>query len=411
MPQSVRSLREIALPAYAPIALSGLGQGAVLPVVALSARDLGADVSTAAFMVALLGIGQLLGDLPAGALAARIGERYALLLACALEASALVGCALARSVWVLGACILLVGVSGAVFSLARQAFIAEAVPIGMWARALSTLGGVGRIGLFVGPFLGALAVSVGGVTAAYAVGVVASVAAFPFLLLVPDLTTERRAVEAPTRRSVVSVLLEHRRTLMTLGVGALFISTARACRTALVPLWAEAIGLDATHTSLVFGIAGAVDMLLFYPAGGVMDRFGRMWVAIPSMLVLATGLLLLPLSHSFGTLTAVAVLLGFGNGIGAGLVMTLGADASPSVNRAQFLGGWRLMSDTGNAGGPALISAITVVAPLAVAAVSMGALALAGAAWLRVWVPRFDPRAGDDRHTGRGRSGRRGRVA
>jgi hypothetical protein len=93
--------------------------------------------------------------------------------------------------------------------------------------------------------------------------------------------------------------------------------------------------------------------------------------------------------------------------MGAGLVMTLGADAAPPDARAQFLGGWRLMADLGNATGPALIAVITLVAPLAVAAVVMGAAAAGGAGWLRLWVPRFDPvsRASLDRRAGRRRSG------
>ena len=93
----------------------------------------------------------------------------------------------------------------------------------------------------------------------------------------------------------------------------------------------------------------------------------------------------------FETLTAVAVLLGLDNGIGAGLVMTLGADASPDEARMQFLGGWRLMADLGNTSGPAAVSAITVACPLAAAAVVMGAAAFVGAGWVRVWLPRFDP--------------------
>ena len=71
--------------------------------------------------------------------------------------------------------------------------------------------------------------------------------------------------------------------------------------------------------------------------------------------------------------------------------MTLGADASPVDGRVQFLGGWRLMADLGNAAGPAAISLITVAFPLAVAAVAMGGVALVGAGWLRAWLPRFDP--------------------
>ena len=390
----IRSLRRIAVPAFGPTVLSAVGTGAVMPIVVLSARDLGAGLGTAAFLVALIGIGQLAGDLPAGALAARVGERAALLLACAMEAVGMAVSAVAPSVPVLAVAVTLVGVAGSVFGLARQAYLTDAVPVALRARALSTLGGVNRIGMFLGPFVGAAVVARWGIGAAYVVGMLAALSALVLVLVAPDITSGHRLEErGRPQRSVVSVLGEHRRTLATLGVGTLLISAARASRTALVPLWAESIGLSAAQTSLVFGFAGAVDMLLFYPAGAVMDRHGRMWVAVPSMLVLGGGLAALPLTHAMGTLTAVAVLLGIGNGIGSGLVMTLGADASPPDARTQFLGGWRLMADGGNAMGPLLISALTAVGPLAVAAVAMGGLAICGAGWLRVWVPRFDPRS------------------
>lgn len=385
------SLRSIALPAYGPTALGSIGSGAVMPVVVLSARALGAEVSLAAFLLSLIWIAQLAADLPAGALASRIGERRALAVACGVEAVGMVGCATAGSLWMLAGSLVLLGAASSLFGLARQAYLTEAIPISMRARALSTLGGVNRIGVFVGPFVGALVVSRWGVGAAYLVGFVSSAAALVLVLCLPDITVAHDRRASLQRRSIASVLSEHRRTLMTLGVGALCIASARSCRIALIPLFAESIGLDAAQTSLVVGIAGAVDMLLFYPAGGVMDRFGRTWVAVPSMLVLAAGMALLPLAHSFGTLTAVAVVLGIGNGVGAGLVMTLGADASPPDARIQFLGGWRLMADLGNASGPALISLITLAAPLAVAAGVMGVGAVAGAGWLRLWVPRFDP--------------------
>lgn len=389
--EPVRQLRSIALSAYGPTALAAVGTGAVLPVVILSARALGAGVSTAAFLLSLIWVAQLVGDLPAGALTSRIGERSGLVVACAIEAVGMVGCAFAPSLWVLAGSLVLLGLASSLFGLARQAYLTEAVPVALRARALSTLGGVNRIGVFVGPFMGALVVSRWGIGAAYLVGFVSSLSALVLVLAVPDITAGHRRERGVAPRSLVSVLSEHRRTLLTLGVGVLFIASARSCRIALIPLFAESIGLDAARTSLVVGIAGAVDMLLFYPAGGVMDRYGRMWVAVPSMVILAVGMALLPLAHDFGTLTAVAVVLGIGNGVGAGLVMTLGADASPVDARVQFLGGWRVMADLGNASGPALISVLTLVAPLAVAAVAMGGAALVGAGWLRLWVPRFDP--------------------
>ena len=71
-------------------------------------------------------------------------------------------------------------------------------------------------------------------------------------------------------------------------------------------------------------------MLLFYPGGAIMDRFGRVYVAVPAMIVLGLGFVLLPLTDGPVSVGVVAAIMGLGNGISAGIVMTLGADASPS---------------------------------------------------------------------------------
>jgi MFS family permease len=384
-------VREIAVAAYGPTLLASVGAGAVSPIIALSARELGASVGGAALLVGALGIGTLLGDLPSGALAARVGERRALLLAAVVEAVGMLVAALASNLATLFAGIVVVGLANSLFGLARQAYLTEAVPVSMRARALSMLGGVHRIGYFVGPFLGSLVIARWGTDSAYVVGGVASVAAFLLVLYAPDITSHQGPASGAAHRSVVSVLHQHRHVLLTLGTGAMAVAGARAVREALVPLWAESVGLTPAQTSLVFGIAGAVDMLLFYPSGWVMDRVGRVAVAVPSMLVLGLGMALLPLTTSLAALTAAATVLGFGNGIGSGLIMTLGADASPVEGRSQFLGGWRLMADVGRAAGPLALSAASAVLTLGASAVALGALAVVGAGWLAIWVPRHDP--------------------
>nr|HET7860288.1 MFS transporter [Caldimonas sp.] len=103
---------------------------------------------------------------------------------------------------------------------------------------------------------------------------------------------------------------------------------------------------------------------------------------------MGAALLAMPLTHSAAGLLVVSLAIGFGNGIGSGVLMTLGADYSPIVGRAHFLGLWRLMADLGSTGGPALLSAITAAISLAGAIWCTGAIAL-GAAWvLWVWIPR-----------------------
>jgi len=132
-------------------------------------------------------------------------------------------------------------------------------------------------------------------------------------------------------------------------------------------------------------------MLLFYPGGAIMDRFGRVYVAVPSMIVIGLGFVLLPLTSGATSVGLVAALMGLGNGISSGVVLTLGADASPVQDRTQFLGGWRVCSDLGNAAGPLVVSAVSAVATLAAAAITMGLLTWAGSAWLVKWVPRYAP--------------------
>ncbi|MDX6261042.1 MAG: hypothetical protein QOH84_2730 [Kribbellaceae bacterium] len=383
------SLWRVAVPAFGPTVLNAVGQGAVLPIVALSARELGASVGVAAFLVGVLGIGQFAGSLPAGALVVRVGERRALLLAAIVSAMAWLAAWLAGSVVVLAVALLGAGLAGAVFSLARQSYVTEVVPVELRARALSTLGGVSRIGLFVGPFLGAAAGHWWGIAAAYAVGIAGSLGAAVLLLVSHEPAGQAQPAQ---RQPIKKVLWDNRRIFLTLGTGVFVIAVARAARTSLIPLWGEHVGLSATDTSIVFGITNGVEMLLFYPAGLIMDRFGRVWIAVPSTILLGVGMLALPLTTALYGVLAVATLMAIGNGLGSGIVKTLGADASPPSLRPQFLAGWTFTAESGSVLGPLLIAAITFTAPLAAATLTLGALTTLGATWLAHYVPQYDPR-------------------
>lgn len=386
-------LRRLALPVYGPTVLISIGMGAVVPLIALSALDLGASVTQAAIIVGLIGFGQLCGDLPAGALAQRFGEKRVLLAACVLEAAAMIVASRTGSLWVLAAAVFTVGLSSAVFGLARHAYLSEAVALLYRARALSTLGGTFRIGSFIGPFIGAFLIEHNSFGATYAFAAATSLAGGLLSLALPDLPQSRTSAQAPVveRRNMWRVLADHRRVLATLGTGVFVIMIARASRQAIIPLWAALQGLDATTTSIIFGLAAGVDMLLFYPGGAIMDRFGRMWVALPAMFVMGAGFLLLPLSSTAVTVGLVACFMGLGNGISSGIVLTLGSDVAPDAGRRQFLGGWRLCSDLGSVTGPGLISLVSLVFPLGVAAIALGVITWLGVGWLAKWVPVYDP--------------------
>jgi sugar phosphate permease len=83
----------------------------------------------------------------------------------------------------------------------------------------------------------------------------------------------------------------------------------------------------------------------------------------------------------------IALLAGSGNGIGAGVAMTLGADFAPEDTRGEFLGIWRFVGDVGTAGGPLVIGLLTGLASLSAASGVVAGLGFAGAYLLARLVP------------------------
>ncbi|MGC4112593.1 MAG: MFS transporter [Nocardioides sp.] len=387
------SLRSVAMAAFVPSTLYGLSQGAVLPVIALSALDRGASSAVAALIASLLGTGAIVTNIPSGILATRVGENRAMLVASAVTILGLLVCLVPvhsqpAGLLLLGLAILLLGAASSVFNLARQAYLTEAVPARLRARALSTLGGMSRIGVFLGPFLSAVAIHRWGLPGAYVVSLVAMVAAAFIIARIPDLEAGEQRRKAAAEVTTRVVLRDYRRVFLTLGLGIVLLCAVRQTRQVVIPLWAAHIGLSSASSSVIYGLAGGIDVVTFYPAGRVMDRQGRRWVAVPCVLLLAASFVAMTWSHGTVTLALAACVMGFGNGIGSGIVMTLGADTSPAVGRYAFLGIWRELADVGSAVGPLILSAVTALAGLATGFRFSGVLGVAAAGALWRWIPR-----------------------
>ena len=228
-PEGAFQLRSVALAAFAPATLFGLAEGAMMPVIAASSFARGSSTAGAAFIAALLGIASLVTNIPSGILATRVGERKAMLVAAVITAVGLLVCIpnLGRgtgSLALYGLGVFLIGSASSVFSLARQAYLTERVPIHMRARALSTLGGTMRIGMFLGPFIGAGAVGLFGLAGAYCTGLAAIVVAGAIVFGVPDLEVDEAKHSASAQVTTMDIIHQHWRTLVTLGMGVLLLS-------------------------------------------------------------------------------------------------------------------------------------------------------------------------------------------
>ena len=376
--------RSIIIPAFGPSFLFGISNGAVLPVIALSAIALGASHALSGLIAALVGFGSLLTNIPSAMVISRFGERRALMGAALAGVCALILCVLAPHPAMLAIGVFLLGMATSVFYLARQAFMMDAVPLSMRARAFSTLGGTQRMGMFIGPFAAAGMMHFLGLNGAYLVSIVALLMAGGVAFVLPELQPREKAeAKAVAKPSIKTIVSEHKRVLLTLGLGCMLISAMRASRQVAIPLWADAIGLDPTTTALVFGFVSSIDMLVFYPAGKIMDQYGRLWVALPCALTLAISFLAIPLTATTLPFVLVCLLMGLGNGIGSGIVMTLGADGAPANGRHEFLGVWRLITDAGTSAGPFILSGMTALISLGVGIAVVGSFGLiaAGIFW------------------------------
>ena len=304
----------------------------------------------------------------------------------------LTGCVLATSVVVLGASIVLIGMASAVFTLARLSYLAETLPVHARGRGMSALGGAYRIGLAAGPFAAAWAAGPLGTDGAYVVHLVAAGATLALVAILPDVTGGAATTGAGDDVTLWGVLRAHRKVLATTGVAALLVGATRSARITVIPLWCEHAGLDVAQTSLVVGVSGVVEIALFYPAGAMMDRIGRAAVGATAMLLVGMGLIVLPLAHTVATIMLAGVVVGIGNGLSSGLVLTLGADVAPAQGRSLFFGGWRLISDVGGAAGPIAVAVVAALGSLGLACLAAAGLAVAAAGTVWTWAPSRPPR-------------------
>lgn len=414
------ALAALVWPVYVPSVLHSIGSTAILPVVPLLALRLGYGVSAAALLTVVMGIIGVIGPIPVGAVMQRLGERPALVATGALLALTNLG-----GWWMIehatrpatadriGFVVILamMALTQQVWALGRQSYLGSTLPARFRARGMSTFGGMMRIGQIIGPALGALVISAGHLAWVYLLDLVTITAATLLVAccMVPGETRgnvgEAQAGAERIRPGEPSPFAPGRPALSTMLLASLGVTplvVGRFARQTIIPLAGVAWGVSEAQISLVFAVAAAVEIIVFAPAGVIMDRYGRAAVAVPCLLVMGVGYLGLGLAtpwleHADAHVAALALgaaacLMAVGNGMGSGIVMTLGVDFSPEHARTRHLARWQTIQGLGRLVAPVLVSAVTLVAPVSAAGAVTGLACLAGGCWLWTFLPGATPR-------------------
>ena len=240
----------------------------MLLLLPLYALQISGSVTFAALVMGLRGLGVLLFDVPAGLLIGRFGDKSVLLGGLVTLAASMLGLAMATEQWAIALLAVPLGAAHAAWFLGWLTYITHSCPPELRGRATAVNAGIQRLGAFVGPLAGGIVAESLGYPAAYLAAAVLCGLAFLISLLC---TADVRA-DTPA-----------------------------------------AIGL-------VYSLSAVVDMSLSYPVGIVMDRWGRKWTGVPSIVGFVIGLAILPFAQDFWTLLAAGLMLGVGNGLSTGFL-------------------------------------------------------------------------------------------
>ncbi|RRD47769.1 MFS transporter [Tessaracoccus sp. OH4464_COT-324] len=375
--------RSLFWPVLLPSGLLAVGSGAVLPVLVLAALEAGASSALAAALISLAGLASLLSSLPVGAYIDRVGDRRAMTLAIPVGATLMLVSAYAiaapsrYSLSLFVGSLLLRAPSVVAWNLARQSLVADAVPSNLRGRALTALGGTQRFGSVVGPLLSSAllwwlpiwSVFVFAASCSLIALVVINSSRGSGLDNIRDRTPNAQAEDIRWRAVYFAAF------------PVMLLSMARASQPVIVSLWGVMLDWSSAQISLAVAIGSAIELTLMVPGGHLKDILGRSETLAICLALFGCGFALPPLIPTgFGLMLGVAV-LSVGNGLGAGINMTIGADLSPAVGRAKFLSIWAMTSQIGALLGPGAVAVVLSVTGLPAALLGVGAATWLGAAW------------------------------
>lgn len=358
-------------PLFAAGFTTAFGAHAVAATLGTTTTSTAASLMTLGALLAIYDGAEVVLKPVFGTLADRIGARPVLIAGLLVFACASAGFALADDPGWLWAARFGQGVGAAAFSPAASALVARLTPRHAHGRAFGSYGFYKSLGYTLGPLLGGLIVTAGGLAALFTVmTVLALTVALWGIVAVPAVTP------APRKRQ--TLLDTVRRFTDTTFVTP---TLALAAATAALSVGVGFLPASGTHAGLSPAVIGAVVSVLALTtavaqplAGRALDAgklTTRTGIGAGTALT-ALGLALAALPGLSGILSA-AVVIGAGGGLITPLAFTMLARATAEAHLGQTMGAAEIGRECGDAAGPLIVGAIA-----AATALPFGFLGLAG---------------------------------
>ncbi len=363
------------------IAVNQLGFGSVVPVLPLYASSFGVSPAAIGLTVAVYGLARFLLAVPAGRSADRLGRRGTLALGGAATVLGNVACAIAPNYELFLGARFLAGAGAALTLTAAQIVLADITQPAERGRAMGLYSGVFAFAVGAGPFPGGiLAEHFGLQTPFLAYAALGSVVAVLAWLRLPETGHSTSATAAAHGAAALPPFGQQIR-LLGNNQAFLLISlisfAAAVARTGalfnVVPLLVrDKLQLAPDQIGLGLSLVSLGALVLAYPSGVLVDRFGRKSVIAPATLISALATATFAFAPTFAWYLLACGVWSIALGISAAAPSAYAADTAPPGMNAAVMSTYRMLSDAGYVIGPVALGVISDVSG------APAALALAG---------------------------------
>ena len=349
---------------YLTTILLGFAHGMLPPIIPVLASDFEISGGFAAQVVTAFTAGRLIGQPVGGMLIDRFGTRPAV-----IGGPIIIGLSVSIGVvtpwfWPLLLGLFIAGAADSVWMLGREVAGVDLVKPNQRGRLMSGFMGFHGVGMGLGAWLGG---TVGeGMGIRWGFAIYTGIAAFVFLIsvLIPSAERPQAAPSAalPAEGSRLERLRNLylqidpmlRATYLVLVFATASMMLYRMAYQAILPLHMDEIGMDPSEIGTLFLVVSFGSLVMIVPAGFVVDKIGRKWATVPSTAIPGIAFLLIPFTGAMGPLIAIAVLMGFSNGLSLGSVATSTYDVAPDAVRARLQAARRTVAEVGAITGPLL---------------------------------------------------------
>ena len=344
------------------IFVNQLGFGSIVPVVPLYAQEFGVSATAIGLTIAVYGAARFLMNVPTARVADNFGRRQALAAGGAITVSGNLLCALADSYWLFLGGRFIAGAGAAMVITGTQIVVTDLSVISNRGRLMAIYQGTFTFAVGLGPLPGGfLAGQFSLETPFFMYALLGSVVALLAWTRIPE-TRGRDAEGKVLRGSGVPFSQQVR--LLTAQLGFLLVAivsfTAFFARTGALFNLVPTLGdnkLNLTPGQIGAGLAliSIVGLVLAYPSGMLVDRFGRKSVIVPSTLISGGSLAMFALAPNLLWFILACFAWAIAIGIQGPAPAAYAVDTAPAGMVASAMGTYRMLADAGYIAGPLLL--------------------------------------------------------